>query len=420
LKTVVKEARVEYFARRLRVPLVLSAGLITEVSEARVMVVVEAGGVAAAGHGSIYLSDLWAWPDAGLSHDEKDAALRALCDRIAASLPGWCASPDHPLEQGLELHDRVCADEDSGVPSILARSMCASPFDAAIHDAAGQALKRSAFAFYETERPSRCDSLFKNGSATRAIRGVIREPVSRLPAWLVVGKNDSFDEDVAPWIRDKEYSCFKLKIMGSDNAVDAQRTRDVFRAVKAMGVARPRLTIDSNEANPDADSVLDYLHQLKAADADAFEALEYIEQPTGRDIEEHAFDWRAVAAWKPVLLDEGLTSLELLPLAKEQGWNGLALKTCKGHSFALVAAAWAHENGMLVSLQDLTNPGYSMIHAALFSAYIPMINGVELNSPQFTPDANSEWLPRLAALMDPSDGHHELPDVFSAGLGGQM
>jgi hypothetical protein len=110
----------------------------------------------------------------------------------------------------------------------------------------------------------------------------------------------------------------------------------------------------------------------------------------------------------------------LLAEAREQGWSGLALKTCKGHSFTLIAAAWARENGMLLSMQDLTNPGYSMIHAALLAANLPTINGVELNSPQFTPAANEPWLPRLAPLFTPSDGVHRLADVRPIGLGSTL
>lgn len=420
MKVTIQDANVEFLTRVLKVPLILSSGTITEVTEARAQVVVEAGGATATGHGSIYLSDLWAWPDPELSHDTKDSALRALCDQIAAGLPEWCGASEHPLEHGLELHDRVCDVEDFGVPSLLARAMCLSPFDAAIHDGAGHALGRSAFSFYDLDAPSRADGLFDGRSAVAAIRGVLQEPETQLPAWVIVGKNDDLEQDIAPWVRERGYFCFKLKIMGSDNAVDAERTRDVYRAARALGVAHPCLTIDSNEANPDAESVLDYLERLRALDRDALEALSYIEQPTGRDIEQDAFDWRAVSAMKPVVLDEGLTSLELLPLAKDQGWSGLALKTCKGHSFALVAAAWARQNAMLISLQDLTNPGFSMIHAALFAAHVPMINGVELNSPQFTPDANAEWLPRLEGLMQPMDGRHRLADPQCAGLGSRL
>ena len=82
----------------------------------------------------------------------------------------------------------------------------------------------------------------------------------------------------------------------------------------------------------------------------------------------------------------------------------------------LAAAAGAHDHGMLLSLQDLTNPGVALIHAAAVGAYLPTINGAELNSPQFTPDANDEFLPRLAELFIPRHGVHRLPAAWPAGL----
>ena len=93
----------------------------------------------------------------------------------------------------------------------------------------------------------------------------------------------------------------------------------------------PVLSVDSNEGNPDAASVLDYLERLEAMDPEAYSVLDYMEQSTARDITKQPFAWHGIGARKPVFLDEGLTSLELLPVAKEQGWSGLALKTCKGH-----------------------------------------------------------------------------------------
>ena len=118
-------------------------------------------------------------------------------------------------------------------------------------------------------------------------------------------------------------------------------------------------------------------------------------------------------------LDEGLTSLDLLPVAEEQHWTGLALKTCKGHSFALTAAAWAAEHGMLLSLQDLTNPGFSAVHSFLFAAHVPTINGVELNSPQYTPDANQPWLACYRDIFVVAHGNHSLGHPIPVGLGSE-
>ena len=489
LRTTVLDARVRFIPRSLVRPLILSSGPITEITEAVADVTVRVDGREAAGRGSIYLSDLWSWPDPALTHEERDAALRRLTESIAANLAGLCGGEAaHPLELGLRLHEGVCgettppgAPEVSGVlplsvtlsrpegpcegsrcgccfsagqrqqpqrdssaslregrndnvggvpenpgtptPPVLARAMCASPFDAAIHDAAGRALGRSAFDFYREPMPlPSADGYFGggDGAACRAIARVIQPPKRGLRAWYLVGKNDDMDTDVGPWIRGRGYRCFKIKILGKDNAADVARTVEVYRAVRRLGVAAPQLTVDTNEANPDAASVQDYFERLKAADAAAFDALLYFEQPTGRDITVHTYDWRPVARLKPVLLDEGLTSLGLMDVAVEQGWSGFALKTCKGHSFALVAAAWGRERGLVLALQDLTNPGVSMIHAAYFAAHVPTVNDVELNSPQFTPAANADWLPRLAGLFDPHDGVHRLPDGPLVGLGAAL
>jgi L-alanine-DL-glutamate epimerase-like enolase superfamily enzyme len=420
MKTKILDAQVEFFEQPFLRPLQISSGKITEITEARTTVRISVEGKEAVGRGSIYLSDLWAWPDPALTHDSRDAALRDLCRRIAGDLRNLCGGePEHPLELGMRLHDSVCHRMETQVVTILAKAMCASPFDAAIHDAVGIALGRSAFDFYgeQTGFPS-VDRYF-SGGACEAIGRIIRQPKKQFDAWMIVSKGDSLQDDVAPWIRNRGYRCFKVKLLGKDNEADAARTVEVYRAVLELGARNPRITVDTNEANPDAASVLDYLERLRDLDAGTFEALEYLEQPTGRDILRHRNDWRGVTRLKPVLLDEGLTSLDILEEAAAQGWSGLALKTCKGHSFALTAAAWAMENGMLLALQDLTNPGYSMIHAALFAAYIPTINGVELNSPQYTPAANAEWLPRLAGLFEPMDGIHRL-DTIPAGLGSTL
>ncbi|MDY7009172.1 MAG: enolase C-terminal domain-like protein [Planctomycetota bacterium] len=416
MQTDILDAKVRFVSQHFVNPLVLSTGSISELTEARVEVTVRAGGREATGRGSIYLSDLWAWPDAALSHEHRDAALRRLCKRIAGDLPALCGGQAaHPTELGLRLHENVC---DEPAPPALARAMCASPFDAAIHDAVGIALNKSAFEFYKDSTPlPSADRYFAHRDACDAIARTIRSPRRTLRAWYIVGKNDSMEKDVAPWVRNRGYRCFKIKVLGRDNAFDVARTVEVFRTVKDLGARNPWLSVDANEANPDADSVLDYLKRLKATDAEAFAALQNLEQPTGRDIAVHRFDWREVTKLKPVMLDEGLTGLDLMEEAAGQGWSGFALKTCKGHSVALVAAAWAKERGLLVSLQDLTNPGLSLIHAALFAAYVPMINDVELNSPQFTPAANADWLPRLSGLFEPTGGVHRLPEKVPPGLG---
>lgn len=420
-KTTILEARVRFLDQPFLKPLHLSAGVITDIVEARVSVRVRVGNREAEGAGSIYLSDLWAWPASGPSRAEKVEAMKRLCQRLAATLPeATGGEPCHPLELGLRLHHAMVRDGDEAMP-ILARSVCASPFDAAVHDAAGQALGCSAFQFYdEGARLPSADRCFAGVSAAEAIGRLLREPRRELEAWYLLGAQDDPVEMLSEPVRQRGYRCFKLKVTGSDPERDALRTAATYRAARDLGVASPRLSLDSNEGNPDVESVVAYLDVLQRVDAEAYAALEYLEQPTARDIERHPVDWSALRGRKPILLDEGLTSLELLPTAKEQGWGGLALKTCKGHSFALVAAAWMAQQGGVIALQDLTNPGYSAIHAFLFAAHVPTLNGIELNSPQYTPAANRPWLPALSALFEPTGGVHRLDEVQACGLGSRL
>ena len=418
LATRILAARVSFRPRPFRVPLVLSSGPISEITEAEAEVTVRVAGREGTGRGVIYLSDLWAWPDPARSHAHRERRMQELCTRIADRLSELCGGdPAHPLELGLRLHEAVLtlALSDSMPP--LARAVCLSPFDAALHDAVGQAQQRSAFAFYEepVALPS-ADAYFPDGGAAQAIARTLQPPQSALTAWLVVGTTEPLDR-MADWVQKRGYHAFKLKLGGKESATDAARTIEVYRTARSLGVAAPRLCVDSNCANPDAESVREYLLRLRAADTATYDSLEYIEQPTGRDIALHAYDWRPVTALKPVFLDEGLTDFDHMERAAEQGWSGFALKTCKGQSFSLVAAAWAKARGLLLAQQDLTNPGLAAIHAYLMAAHLHTANGIELNAPQYTPDANTDWLPRLKPLLEPTDGYHRLPGGVPIGLG---
>src|SRR5262249_18068892 len=159
---------------------------------------------------------------------------------------------------GLRLHENIC-HADSSVPTAIARAMCASPFDAAIHDAAGIATNRSAFSFYDHDTPIPSADRYFDAGAIAAIRRTLQPPKQSLDGWWIVGPGDALDDAFATPVTRGGYHCFKLKIRGKDAREDAARTTAVFDAAKQIGIARPRLSIDSNEGNPSADSVSDYL-----------------------------------------------------------------------------------------------------------------------------------------------------------------
>jgi L-alanine-DL-glutamate epimerase-like enolase superfamily enzyme len=413
MKSTILTSEVVFREQPFAKPLQLSSGTITEITEATVTVRVRVGGVEAEGRGCIYLSDLWAWPDAGLSHAERDAAMRAYCERLAGELPGM-GGARHPLSHGMAMLERNAACR--GDVPFLAGSVCLSPFDAAVHDAVGRAVGRSAFRLYETGMED--DEAAGVDQLGMIRRMLLAEPVARVDGWYVVSGTDPLEEDFRKFVVGRGFRAFKLKTHGKDPEADARRTVEVFAAARALGVAFPRLSADSNEGNPDSASVGAYLDVLEAMDGEAYAALEYLEQPTGRDIRQHAFEWGEIGRRKPVLVDEGLMEPGVLPVIAAQGWSGICLKTCKGHSFNLVAGAWAHARGMRLAVQDLTNPGVAAVHSCLLAQHVPTVNGVELNSPQFTPAANEGWAERMPGLFVPEDGRHGHPEPLVAGLGG--
>src|SRR6185369_12254263 len=99
--------------------------------------------------------------------------------------------------------------------------------------------------------------------------------------------------------------------------------------------------------------------------------VQYIEQPTHRDLKANPDNkMHEAAKLKPVVIDESLLDYDSLLLARDQGYTGIALKACKGHSESLILGAAGQKLGMFLCVQDLTCPGYSFLHSASLAARI--------------------------------------------------
>src|SRR5688572_15163903 len=123
------------------------------------------------------------------------------------------------------------------------------------------------------------------------------------------------------------------------------------------------------------------------------------------------------AKLRPVVIDESLTELESLRLAREMGYNGVALKACKGQSQAMLMAAAAQKYGMFLCVQDLTCPGASLIHSVGISAHVPAVAGIEANARQYVPAANAPWEQRFPGIFKVKDGHMRTAEIGGPGLG---
>jgi L-alanine-DL-glutamate epimerase-like enolase superfamily enzyme len=145
--------------------------------------------------------------------------------------------------------------------------------------------------------------------------------------------------------------------------------------------------------------------------------LLYIEQPFPYDLEANRIDVRSVSARKPLFLDESAHDWRFVRLGRELGWTGVALKTCKTLTGALLSLAWARAHGMTLMVQDLSNPMLAQIPHVLLAAHAGTIMGVESNGMQFSPDAS---LPEAAVhpgIFQRRGGVLDLATLGSTGFG---
>jgi L-alanine-DL-glutamate epimerase-like enolase superfamily enzyme len=410
------EAEPHFIEVKARTPLKFGAVVVDSGVYAQVKVTVETrGGRRGVGWGGMFVMDLWAFPDDRVPHPQRlDAMLelsRRYC-RLVAEHEGV----GHPVdlyfdtEEGLRgLAARISAEKGLAVPlPFLAALVCASPVDAAIHDAFGVANGICTYDGYGREFMDHDLSRYLGPDYRgRYIADYIRDSYQEtIPVFHLVGGldklrksevDDSDPQDGLPnsldeWIERDGLFCLKVKLRGNDLDWDIERTLEVAaiaREVHArMGEERLYLSADTNEMCESPEYIVEMLERIRERDAQAFAQILYVEQPTERDLAARRLDMRGIARLKPVLVDESLTGLADMELALELGWSGIALKACKCQSPEMVLAARAEQMKVPYSIQDLTNPALALLQSAGMAARLNPIMGVEANSHQFFPAAS--------------------------------
>jgi len=188
------------------------------------------------------------------------------------------------------------------------------------------------------------------------------------------------------WIRRDGLRCLKVKLRGTDAAWDYARLERVGRIAVEEGV--DWLTADFNCTVTDPAYVTDILDRLVREQPRIYGMILYVEQPFPYDLERHRIDVHAVSARKPLFMDESAHDWRLVRLGRSLGWSGVALKTCKTQTGAILALCWAKAHGMTLMVQDLTNPMLAQIPHVLLAAHAGTIMGVETNAMQFYPEAS--------------------------------
>jgi hypothetical protein len=264
---------------------------------------------------------------------------------------------------------------------------------------------------------------------------VERQPRAALPVFHSIGASDPLEaadvtqplgdglpDTFEQWIARDGLIRFKIKLNGGNLPADFERTvridRIVSRVLPARGVTDWKYCLDFNEGCPNVEYLLEYLARLRQATPAGFDRVLYIEQPTGRDLARDRHNvMHQAAKLRPIVVDEGLTSVETLRLARQMGYTGVALKACKGQTQALLMAAAARKYGLFITVQDLTCPGASLIHSAGLAARVPGNAGIEANARQFVPAANAPWEARFPGLFTIRDGVMNTGQLVGPGLG---
>jgi L-alanine-DL-glutamate epimerase-like enolase superfamily enzyme len=315
--------------------------------------------------------------------------------------------------------------------------VAASPVEAAIHDAYGRALGANS---YDVLGPELVNAdlgryLSEDFAGETLDAYTLRKPKPRMPLYHLVGAldplapddvaqpiGDGLPETLGHWIAADGLTRLKIKLAGDDLQWDVERVIAVEQvAAEAQGrrgCNEWQYSLDFNEKCSNVDYVLDFLAQVKERSPAAFARIEYIEQPTHRDLRAHPENrMHQAARVKPVVIDESLVDFESLMLARELGYTGVALKACKGHSEALLAGAAAQKYGMFLCVQDLTCPGRSFLHSASLAARIPTVAAIEGNARQYCPAGNIEWAEAYPTMFRVSDGTVGTAALDGPGLG---
>jgi L-alanine-DL-glutamate epimerase-like enolase superfamily enzyme len=430
---------------RARTPLKFGAVIVEALDFCHVRAEVETrSGKVAEGWGAMFLMDMWAWPTAKVAHEQRMIAMRTLNGNLCklfASYDDYAHPIDifHRLEGGIQRAGEALSREMKLAEQIpfLAALVCASPIDAALHDAFGNANAIDTYAGYGRDFMAGDLSTYLGNAFKGAYVGdFVKKSLPKLfPCFHLVGGLDKLRpseitaEDpidglpvsLDQWIRYDHLHCLKVKLRGTDMAWDLNRTFEVAAIAreehKKLGLTGLFFNVDTNDQCKSPDYVIEYLSKVREKDKPLYDEILYFEQPINRDLRAHRFDMRPASKLKPMLADESLMTLEDFDLAMELGWSGVVLKACKCQSDALVFACRAEKQKIPYTVQDLTNPGIALIQSVGLAGHLNTIKGVEANSRQFFPAASIPEERVHRGLFRLTDGHIDTSSIRGAGLG---
>lgn len=427
-------------------PLKFGTEILSSVTCSRVKVTVQNKlGEQSHGWGETPLSVQWVWP----SHDEYSIRYDSLLEFCEFIKIRWESfdSFGHCIEIGHELimedlpealkQFNLCKRVDSEPVPWLAALVCASPFDIAIHDAFGMVNNVPIYHAYGKEFLSSDLASFLDPAEDSAVQFNGRHPSdflelnppSEIPVWHLVGgldpleqedltggePNDGYPVYLREWIERDGLNCLKIKLRGNDAEWDYERLVRIGMISQDLGVEY--LTTDFNCTVTDPAYVNEILDRLELEEQETFRRILYVEQPFPYDLEKNRIAVHSVAERKPLFMDESAHDWKHVRLGRELGWTGVALKTCKTQTGALLSLCWARAHGMDLMVQDLTNPMLAQIPHVLLGAHAGTIMGVESNGMQFYPDASLQEAKLHPGVYQRNHGMLDISTIKGNGFG---
>jgi L-alanine-DL-glutamate epimerase-like enolase superfamily enzyme len=402
-----------------------------------------ANGRSAKGFGSMTMGNVWSFPSRVLTYDQTLGAMKALARKIN-TLTGNFREYGHPI-------DLNCALEPSYLNAAaevtrelhlaepipkLCMLVTASPFDAALHDAFGKIHGRNVYQTYGPDLlPNDLSKYLGKQFADRWLNEfLLTKPTPEMPVYHSVGAldpltasdvahpiHDGLPETLSEWIPYSGIDHIKIKLNGDDLEWDLDRVLNIdtitVQAQARRGVTSWVYSLDFNERCRSVEYLLRFIHKLKERNLPAFKRIQYIEQPTRRDLAADRHNvMHAASKLIPVIIDESLTGLDMLLLARDMGYTGVALKACKGQSQAVLMAAAGKIHNMFLCVQDLTCPGASLIQSAGIAAHVPGVNGIEANAREYVPAANQAWKEKFPGIFEIRNGRMATESLTGLGL----
>ena len=441
----IEHVSIAYEEYKYRTPIKFGGRVLDRATILNVDCTVRAGdGRVAKGFGSMPLGNIWSFPSKTMSYDTTLGAMKAHAEEIA-KITGAYSEYGHPIDINVALEPaylKGAADVstrlhlDEPIPKLCAL-VTASAFDAAIHDAFGKAHRLSCYRTYGPEFMTHdlAHYLGPEYKGEYPSRYLSAEPKAHMPLYHLVSAidpieesditqhiNDSLPETLPEWIRYNGLTHLKIKLNGDDRKWDVERVLRVDKVTTQTqaqrGVRDWVYSLDFNEKCPNVEYLLDFLHEVKRKSPQGYERIQYVEQPTARDLKAHPENqMHAAAKLVPVVIDESLTDIEALQTALSMGYTGAALKACKGQSHMMLISSIGVKHKLFLCVQDLTCPGASLIQSAALAAHVPGVAAIEANARQFMPAANEAWAGRFPGIFKITDGAMHTGELTGLGLG---